>query len=300
MPKKSPIPTDTPKASRTEGPETTGAGRLLSGPLLASEIEPTQSETPTPMAMPSRPPRPDRTIDSIRNWSRMSLRRAPIALRIPISRVRSVTVTSMMFMIPMPPTTSEMAAIEPSRMVRVWVIWPTVLRMSCWLCVGVDIGRGEHGTGGHLVVADLGEVLGAAGGLGEPVLVLPGHVAGGVGDRDRGHDVGRLALVLERVDVGLCQGGGAAEALGDPARASGRGRVDVHDVGTKRLDLGLHLHRGAVAEGDQQDHGAYADQDPEHGQAGAQAVGEQARPGQTQRFVDVHRAASICCGAAGT
>ena len=47
--------------------------------------------------------------------------RAPTALRMPISRVRSVTLTSMMFMITMPPTTSEMqvtgttmAAIMPS------------------------------------------------------------------------------------------------------------------------------------------------------------------------------------------
>ena len=34
----------------------------------------------------------------------MSVRRAPIALRMPISRVRSVTDTSMMFITPMPPT----------------------------------------------------------------------------------------------------------------------------------------------------------------------------------------------------
>ena len=33
------------------------------------------------------------------------------ARRMPISRVRSVTVASMMFMMPMPPTTSEIAAI---------------------------------------------------------------------------------------------------------------------------------------------------------------------------------------------
>ena len=44
----------------------------------------------------------------------MSLPRAPIAIRMPISRVRSVTETSMMFMIPMPPTTSETAATPPS------------------------------------------------------------------------------------------------------------------------------------------------------------------------------------------
>ena len=36
---------------------------------------------------------------------------APSALRTPISRVRSVTLTSMMFMMTMPPTTSEIAAI---------------------------------------------------------------------------------------------------------------------------------------------------------------------------------------------
>ena len=41
---------------------------------------------------------------SIRNCARMLLRFAPMALRTPISRVRSVTLTSMMFMTPMPPT----------------------------------------------------------------------------------------------------------------------------------------------------------------------------------------------------
>ncbi len=47
--------------------------------------------------------------DSIRNWKRMSRRRAPTAIRMPISLVRSVTETSMMFMMTMPPT---MRAIE--------------------------------------------------------------------------------------------------------------------------------------------------------------------------------------------
>ena len=56
----------------------------------------------------------------------MSPRLAPRARRMPISRVRSVTVASMMFMIPIPPTISEMAAIRPmkmmniSRVVRAW------------------------------------------------------------------------------------------------------------------------------------------------------------------------------------
>ena len=49
----------------------------------------------------------------------MWTRRAPIALRMPISRVRSVTVTSMMFITPMPPTSSEIAATAPSSTVNV-------------------------------------------------------------------------------------------------------------------------------------------------------------------------------------
>ena len=54
----------------------------------------------------------------------MSRRRAPSALRTPISRVRSVTETSMMFMITMPPTSSEIAATPIVTMkmppVRLW------------------------------------------------------------------------------------------------------------------------------------------------------------------------------------
>ena len=46
---------------------------------------------------------------------------APMALRMPISRVRSVTVTSMMFMTPMPPTRREIAATAPSSTVNVWL-----------------------------------------------------------------------------------------------------------------------------------------------------------------------------------
>jgi hypothetical protein len=44
------------------------------------------------------------TTASMRNWLRTVAEEAPMALRRPISRVRSVTETSMMFMMPMPPT----------------------------------------------------------------------------------------------------------------------------------------------------------------------------------------------------
>ena len=59
--------------------------------------------------------------------------RAPVAMRTPISRVRSVTFTSMMFMTPMPPTSSEIAAIEPSRIVSVFCVSVAVSRSEAML-----------------------------------------------------------------------------------------------------------------------------------------------------------------------
>ena len=48
----------------------------------------------------------------------MSFSVAPTDRRTPISDVRSVTFASMMFMIPIPPTSSEMAAIDPMTMLN--------------------------------------------------------------------------------------------------------------------------------------------------------------------------------------
>ena len=56
-------------------------------------------------------------VDSVRNCSRMALVLAPRDLRIPISRVRSVTDTSMMFITPIPPTIREMAATAAMKLV---------------------------------------------------------------------------------------------------------------------------------------------------------------------------------------
>ena len=94
---------------------------------------PIPAETTRPMRMPMRPPRSDRVSASTRNWARMSRPRAPIALRMPISRVRSRTETSMMFMIPMPPTTSEIEAIPPSRSVSVALIEEAAASSWVWL-----------------------------------------------------------------------------------------------------------------------------------------------------------------------
>ena len=54
--------------------------------------------------MPSSPPSMVRKTASMRNCTRISRRRAPSALRTPISRVRSVTEIVMMAITPMPPT----------------------------------------------------------------------------------------------------------------------------------------------------------------------------------------------------
>ena len=70
---------------------------------------------------------------SARNCSIMSRRLAPIALRTPISRVRSVTDTSIMFITPMPPTSSEMPAIAPRNTTKVLVVSSSASIVSSWL-----------------------------------------------------------------------------------------------------------------------------------------------------------------------
>ena len=78
----------------------------------------------------------------------MSLRRAPTALRIPISRVRSVTDTSMMFITPMPPTSSEIAATSPSRVVNTLLLEAEVWRIDPWLMTLKLLVDVEPGVGG--------------------------------------------------------------------------------------------------------------------------------------------------------
>ena len=78
------------------------------------------------------PPSADSTTASIRNCSSTSCSSAPMARRRPISRVRSVTLTSMMFMMPMPPTSRLTAATAPSSVVSTSVVLDSV-SASCWV-----------------------------------------------------------------------------------------------------------------------------------------------------------------------
>ncbi len=66
----------------------------------------------------------------------MSRGRAPSALRRPISRIRSVTETSMMFITPMPPTSSEMIAMPASITVSVSSTEVAADRIDC--CVAIE------------------------------------------------------------------------------------------------------------------------------------------------------------------
>ena len=90
-----------------------------------SKPQPTSSDRP----MPNTPPSRHTSTASIKNCWRISAWRAPTAMRTPISRVRSVTETSMMFITPMPPTISEMRAIAEISSVMVCVVLSIVWRM---------------------------------------------------------------------------------------------------------------------------------------------------------------------------
>ena len=77
------------------------------------------------------------------------MRVAPRALRIPISRVRSATDTSMMFMIPMPPTSRLTPAMLARSVVKTW-------EASCWVvssCWRLRIRKSFSPPGEILVLA---------------------------------------------------------------------------------------------------------------------------------------------------
>ncbi len=86
-----------------------------------------------PVMIPMMPPTALSEIASIKNCVRISRPCAPTAMRVPISRVRSVTLTSMMFMIPIPPTINEMTATPASSAVIVSVVAVAVAAISSWV-----------------------------------------------------------------------------------------------------------------------------------------------------------------------
>ena len=81
---------------------------------------------------PTIPPPIVKIIDSIRNCMTTVLSFAPKAFLRPISLVLSITVTSIIFIIPIPPTNKEIAAIPDKSAVKVPVVEEAVFKISCW------------------------------------------------------------------------------------------------------------------------------------------------------------------------
>src|SRR3989441_1399406 len=88
-----PVNTETASATRTKGID------MLAGNTVVSTWQMGKA-----MDNPIKPPSRQIVEASIKNWIRIVRRLAPMALRMPISRVRSATETNMMFMMPIPPT----------------------------------------------------------------------------------------------------------------------------------------------------------------------------------------------------
>src|SRR2546422_8041851 len=127
-PKISPIAIET--AHATTALHTGTRASNWSAALSSSPIE-------SPSRMPSTPPISVSVAASTRNCHRISRRVAPMALRTPISRVRSVTETIMIAMRPMPPTsraTLESTSITrkkaPVSLLNTSRIWSCVIRSN--------------------------------------------------------------------------------------------------------------------------------------------------------------------------
>src|SRR5574341_911466 len=113
-----------PNASNTE---------LGTSTVRISLNAPKINAPPMPTRVPINPPTMLNRSASVRNCRRTSFGVAPTDCRIPISRVRSVTLTSMMFIMPMPPTMSETPATHASRLRNAAVVDSRALIMSCWV-----------------------------------------------------------------------------------------------------------------------------------------------------------------------
>src|SRR5205814_10611672 len=80
---------------------------------------------------PIIPPSKQRAVDSIKNWRRLVRRRAPSALRVPISFVRSFTLTKVIFIIPIALKKSESPVMKSPATAMEFLIGSSVLFRVC-------------------------------------------------------------------------------------------------------------------------------------------------------------------------
>ena len=97
-----------PVISAEPSPPTTAQGGGTDGNAGAHTLS--RKPIPHEIATPISPPATDSNADSIRNCHSTSRRRAPIAMRVPISLVRSVTLITITLAMPMPPMIKLTAA----------------------------------------------------------------------------------------------------------------------------------------------------------------------------------------------
>ena len=100
------------------------------GKDMASE---TTYDSSKPNSRPITPPMRLKMMLSVRNCNRMAEFFAPMDIRKPISLVRSVTVTYMMFMMPIQPTNKEIKAMATKTVVIIPVIDDIISSISCWV-----------------------------------------------------------------------------------------------------------------------------------------------------------------------
>ena len=205
--------------------------------------------------MPIRPPSPDSVRASIRNWARMSRRRAPTALRMPISRVRSRTETSMMFMIPMPPTMSEIEAMPPSSSVSVPLIDDGGLEQLRLVedreVVVVGRRQARGASAGALVISAWTAAICAWSATLTPIVRTPSpddEVL--VHDPDRDHDL-VVGILEPGAALGLEDADQPERQAADRDLAADRARVELEVVGgrgAQHRDPQVLLDRGVGQE----------------------------------------------------
>ena len=163
-----------------------------------------------------------------------------------------------------------------------------------------DIGA-EHDDAAALLDVGLADE-GADGGVAQEGILVGGgdaadgylHVAAAPGDDDAAGDLGR-----DREDVGHAQGigNGVTVAQGEDAYVAppflGRPAAeltgkDVEQVGAEAGKLLDEEPLHAAPDAQEGDHGANADDDAEHGQAGTEFVGREGQHGDANGFVEVH------------
>ena len=107
------------------------AGLTASGTFITKD---TNAAAATPNNNPIKPPIRQRIMDSVRNWNIIVPVLAPRAFLIPISRVRSVMETSIIFITPIPPTISEIALTAAINIVKTLI---PVSRRSIYVAIFV-------------------------------------------------------------------------------------------------------------------------------------------------------------------